>query len=347
MTGIRRNWLLMPIVATALSLAVPSFAQTTASTKPTAATDGRSTRANPAPAQKNGHVYLLRGLLNIFSLGMDDLGSKIQARGISASVHNHSEWQSLADNIAVQYKARQHGPVVLVGHSLGADAVMFMAEYLGKKGVPVALVVPFDGTGSFAASSNVSQVYNLTQRDYAHMRRGPGFRGQLQNVDVSGQGYGHIDIDKSPRLHALVLGRIQTVIRTRGAPRTADDGSPAPRVRPAATQAETSPSKPAAANTSAAPEAAASAQVSAAKPTGEAAATSSKPSDAAAASVQPTSKPEPATTASTNASANAEGGRAASSPPAVSRPAAVTTESSTKRRPPAGSDAGAKPALRF
>jgi hypothetical protein len=238
--------------------------------------------------------------------------------------------------------------VVLVGHSLGADAVMFMAEYLGKKGVPVALVVPFDGTGSFAASSNVSQVYNLTQRDYAHMRRGPGFRGQLQNVDVSGQGYGHIDIDKSPRLHALVLGRIQTVIRTRGVPRTADEGSPAPRVRPAATQAETSPPKPAAADATPAPEAAVSAQVPAAKPSVEAAgAAPSKPSAEAAAPVQPASKPVPATTASTNASANAEGGRAVSSPPAVSRPASVTTESSTKRRPPAGSDAGAKPALRF
>jgi hypothetical protein len=348
MTGIRRNWLLLPIVAAALTLAAPSFAQTTASTKPTASTDGRSTRSKPAPAaQKNGHVYLLRGLLNIFSLGMDDLGSKIQARGISASVHNHSEWQALADNISVQYKARQHGPVVLVGHSLGADAVMFMAEYLGKKGVPVALVVPFDGTGSFAASSNVSQVYNLTQRDYAYMRKGPGFRGQLQNVDVSGQGYGHIDIDKSARLHALVLGRIQTVIRTRGAPRTADEGAPAPRVRPAATQAETSPAKPAAATV--APEAAASAQVPAAQPSVAAAAASAAaaPSQPAAAPVPPATKPVPATTASTNASANAEVGRAVSSPPAVSRPATVTTESNTKRRPPAGADAGAKPALRF
>jgi hypothetical protein len=219
MKGIRRNWLLLPIVMVAAALATPSFAQTAP------ATDGRSARSKPAEAsvspQKNGHVYLLRGLLNIFSLGMDDLGSKIQARGISASVHNHSEWQAIADGIASKYKARQHGPIVLVGHSLGADAVMFMSEYLGKKGVPVALVVPFDGTGSFAASSNVSQVYNLTQRDYAHMRKGAGFRGQLQNVDVSGQGYGHIDIDKSARLHALVLGRIQTVIRTRGGPRPA------------------------------------------------------------------------------------------------------------------------------
>jgi hypothetical protein len=345
MTGIGRNWLLLPIAATVLSLAAPSFAQTTASTKPTASTDGRSSRAKPAAAsaQKNGHVYLLRGLLNIFSLGMDDLGAKIQARGISASVHNHSEWQGLADNIAVQYKAKQHGPVVLVGHSLGADAVMFMAEYLGKKGVPVALVVPFDGTGSFAASSNVSQVYNVTQRDYAYMRKGAGFRGQLQNVDVSGQGYGHIDIDKSPKLHALVLARIQTVIRTRGAPRTADDGAPAQRVRPAATQAESATPKPAAASATAAPDAAVSAQVPAAKPSVEAAAAPSKPAAEATASVQPATKPAPATTGSTDASAK----RTVSSPPVVSRPAAVTTESSTKRRPPAGSDAGAKPALRF
>ncbi len=344
MMGIRRNLLLLPIVAAAVSLAAPSFAQTTASTKPTASTDGRSSRSNASAAQKNGHVYLLRGLLNIFSLGMDDLGAKIQARGISASVHNHSEWQGLADNIAVQYKAKQHGPVVLVGHSLGADAVMFMAEYLGKKGVPVALVVPFDGTGSFAASSNVSQVYNVTQRDYAYMRKGAGFRGQLQNVDVSGQGYGHIDIDKSPKLHAMVLGRIQSVIRTRGAPRTVDDGSPAPRVRPAAAQPESSQSKPSGADSTAAPTAAGSAQVTAATPASEAAVTSSKPSAEAAASVQPAAKPVPATTASTNASANTEGARAVSTPPAVSRPASVTSDA--KRRP-AGSEAGAKPALRF
>jgi hypothetical protein len=339
MKGIRRNWLLLPIVAMAVALASPSYAQTTAST------DGRSTGSRSAPArdsaQKNGHVYLLRGLMNIFSLGMDDLGAKIQARGISASVHNHSEWQALADTIAVQYKARQHGPVVLVGHSLGADAVMFMAEYLGKKGVPVALVVPFDGTGSFAASSNVSQVYNLTQRDYAHMRKGAGFRGQLQNVDVSGQGYGHIDIDKSARLHALVLGRIQTVIRTRGVPRTADDRAPAQRARPAAAQTDEqpSPAKPVSSVTPA-PEASASAQVPTAKPSPEAAVSTTI-------ATEPAQKPAPATTASTSATANVATERAVSTPPAVSRPATVTSESSPRRRQPAGSDAGAKPALRF
>jgi thioesterase domain-containing protein len=201
----------------------------------------RTTKPSPKRiTQGAGHVYLLRGLLNVFSLGMDDLAAKIQGRGISASVHNHSEWQALADDIAAKYKAGNRAPIVLVGHSLGADAVMFMGEYLGKKGVPVALIVPFDGTGSFAASSNVARVMNLTQRDYAHMRRGPGFRGELANIDMSGQpGIDHVNIDKSARLHAMVLTKIQAVLG-RGGSRTATPPSrpaqPAPEAAPAAPQ---------------------------------------------------------------------------------------------------------------
>jgi hypothetical protein len=172
-----------------------------------------------APVRSNAHVYLLRGLMNIFSLGMDDLAAKIQARGITATLHNHSEWQTLSDEIAARYKAGNRGPIILIGHSLGADAVMLMGEYLGRKGVPVALIVPFDGTNSYAATGNVARVMNLTQRDYAYVKRGPGFRGELQNVDVSNDtSIGHISIDKSSRLHALVVNRIVGIVGGRSAP---------------------------------------------------------------------------------------------------------------------------------
>ena len=43
------------------------------------------------------HVYLLRGLLNIFSLGLDEIAAKLQQRGINATVHNHSVWPALAE----------------------------------------------------------------------------------------------------------------------------------------------------------------------------------------------------------------------------------------------------------
>jgi hypothetical protein len=90
---------------------------------------------------------------------------------------------------------------------------MEMAAYLGRKGVPVALVVPFDATKSFAASDNVARVLNLTQRDYAYMRGGSGFHGTLANVDVSSdKSIDHINIDKSPRLHARVVAEVLAVV---------------------------------------------------------------------------------------------------------------------------------------
>jgi hypothetical protein len=111
---------------------------------------------------------------------------------------------------------------------------MEMADYLGDKNVPVALVVPFDGTHSFAASANVSRVVNLTQRDYAHMRGGPGFRGSLINVDVSSDPeIDHLNIDKSPRLHAQVISEVLGVVGGRrlaapAAPKPASISAPAP-----------------------------------------------------------------------------------------------------------------------
>ena len=168
---------------------------------------------SPSMAQSRAHVYLLRGLMNIFSLGMDTLASQLNQHGIYTTVDNHADWQSLADGAAARYKAGSEGPIILIGHSLGADAVMEMADYLGRKGVPVALVVPFDGTQSFSASSNVARVLNITQRDYAYMRRGAGFHGTLVNMDVSSdRNIDHLTIDKSPRLHARVIAEVLAVV---------------------------------------------------------------------------------------------------------------------------------------
>jgi len=182
--------------------------------------------SSPGMAQSRAHVYLLRGLMNIFSLGMDTLSDELNRRGVYATVHNHTEWQGLADQAAAKYKAGTEGPIIIIGHSLGADAAMEMANYLGKKGVPVALVVPFDGTQSLSAGPNVARVMNLTQRDYAYMRRGPGFHGSLNNVDVSGDpNIDHLNIDKSPRLHARVIGEVLAIA---GGHRMAAPGAPKP-----------------------------------------------------------------------------------------------------------------------
>jgi alpha-beta hydrolase superfamily lysophospholipase len=167
--------------------------------------------SSPSMAAPRAHVYLLRGLLNIFSLGMDTLAEELNKRGVYATVDNHADWQELADSAAANYKAGKEGPIILIGHSLGADAVMEMAAYLGRRGVPVALVVPFDGTASFPASSNVARVLNLSQHYW--MSRGPGFHGSLINVDLRGDpNIDHLNIDKSPRLHARVIAEVLAIV---------------------------------------------------------------------------------------------------------------------------------------
>ena len=176
-----------------------------------------------ASAASRAHVYLFRGLADIFSTGMDTLADEINKRGVYATSHSHTEWKTLADQAAADYKAGKEAPIILVGHSLGADAVMEMADYLGDKGVPVALVMPFDGTQSFPASANISRVVNFTQRDYAYMRKGPGFRGTLVNIDLSSDpNIGHLNIDKSARLHARAITEILAVAAGHMGPPVAD-----------------------------------------------------------------------------------------------------------------------------
>jgi Thioesterase domain len=221
--------------------------------------------SNPSMAQPRAHVYLLRGLMNIFSLGMDTLADELNKRGVYATVHNHTEYQTLADQAAARYKAGTEGPIIIIGHSLGADAAMEMAQYLGRLGVPVGLVVPFDGTTSYSASSNVARVMNLTQRDYAYMRPGPGFHGSLANVNVSSDpNIDHLTIDKSPRLHARVIGEVLAIV---GGHRAIGPGSTGPThvSAPSPGRAEGEP-QPGAAGEAAKPELAPSAPAAPAAP---------------------------------------------------------------------------------
>lgn len=165
-----------------------------------------ATRPAPHQVVSRPHVYLMRGLLNIFSLGMDQLAAQIQHHGIDASVYNHTFADVVDAQIVKMYRSGDYGPYILIGHSLGADAVMWMAQQLNAQGVPVALVVPVDGTGSSVAPRNVACVINMTQRRYAYMRPGAGFRGILDNIDFSGDpGIDHLTIDKSPRVQAEAL----------------------------------------------------------------------------------------------------------------------------------------------
>jgi fermentation-respiration switch protein FrsA (DUF1100 family) len=187
------------------------------------------------PPVRHAHAYLLRGFLNVFSLGMDELAGKIAQRGIYASVHNHTAWPMLASEAAANSRAGQEGPIIIIGHSLGADAAIQMADELAQQRVPVKLVVTFDPVSNMAVEGDIAKVVNLYISDGwgVPVVRGAKFRGTLVNMNLRNRtDVGHIFIDKSAALHQQVLGYVMQAVTRNAGP------GPAPSRAPAASPAE-------------------------------------------------------------------------------------------------------------
>lgn len=188
------------------------------------------TSSKPAPrmvarAAKPAHrverapqIYLFRGLANVFSLGMDDMSKELKAQGIPNKVLNHANWPSVAADITAKYKAspRQTRPIVLVGHSLGANAVLVMAQQLARNGVPVDLVVTFDPTTNGPIAPGVRRYLNLYQSNNGWSSAlvvPPGAGKRVVNSDVRKRTdikaqLSHFDIDKNRTLHQQVIAEI-------------------------------------------------------------------------------------------------------------------------------------------
>jgi hypothetical protein len=204
------------------------------------------TTAKAAPSQTGAqttHVYLLRGVLNIFSLGLDTIGSRLQAQGIPVTVANFVSWSSLADEAATAYKAGRIKTIVLVGHSSGATALPDMIAKLNQLGVPVKLAIGLDSVFKTRLSTGAERYINIYIGDGPGepVRAANGLRGKLDNVDVRGSGVGHITIDKNEAIQRRVIAEIDAAIaRSRGpAGPVAEPGAP----RAARSAAATAPAR--------------------------------------------------------------------------------------------------------
>ena len=170
-------------------------------------------------AHAGGHVYALRGLINVFSYGMDEMVNKCKRRGIQASAHGHAEYHSLAAQAAALVKSGK-GPIIIVGHSYGADAAVFMAEEMRKLGAPVALLVLYGPTiDPLGIPSNVRSVVNYYQTNNPAWRGravpGPGFRGSINNINLdNATDVTHFNIEKVGRLQDQAMGRIAALTGT-------------------------------------------------------------------------------------------------------------------------------------
>jgi len=206
---------------------------------PTSASSIVTASALPHPFD-HGHVYLVRGLGNIFSLGMDQLSNRLRAAGVTTTVSNHLTWPRHAEEIAAEFRANPKlPPIIIIGHSLGGNAALGMARHLAARAVPVRLLVIFDATADIPVAANVAEVINLYKRGRgAELAGMPGFRGTILNDDLSGRiDAGHMNIDENRDLHDLVVAKVLEVLSEKpGArstsPRLPQSSIPLPRPRP-------------------------------------------------------------------------------------------------------------------
>lgn len=167
-----------------------------------------SADAQAATGRRPGHVYLFRGILNVFSLGMDQIAYKLEAAGERATVANHTSWSSAADDMIAQYRGGNREPIILMGHSAGADATISVARKLAAYNIPVALIVNFDPVAPDPVPNNVRQIVNFYvpagwgQAVAADTR----FKGKLANVNESST-TNHFSIDKDDGLQRQAIAR--------------------------------------------------------------------------------------------------------------------------------------------
>ncbi len=168
-----------------------------------------------AKAQPRGSVYLFLGLFNVFSTGLDTLSDELKKKGVPNTAMNYSGWLGPAGEIEKRW-AKDRGrtrPIVLVGHSFGADAAMAMAAHLDRDNIPVDLVVIFDATAHWPVPANVRHLinfYGATDGVGKKLSPGKGFHGKLENINIDKlkEAIGHLNIEKQPAFHQRVIREV-------------------------------------------------------------------------------------------------------------------------------------------
>jgi hypothetical protein len=159
-----------------------------------------SVAAPASPGHKK--VYLLRGLTNILSPGIDQLADELQKRNIDATIANHAFSDALASEAIDGCKSGQFSSIVLIGHSLGARAAVSMAEQMQAAGLHVALIVTIDPVVKAVVPNNVRLLKNfyISSGVGTTVERDGRFHGTLQNVDMGNTEYGHVSLTTAPAI---------------------------------------------------------------------------------------------------------------------------------------------------
>lgn len=171
---------------------------------------------------RTGHVFLVRGLLGVFSTGMDQLRDQLREQGVASATIMHTAGGATADEIIKEQEFRG-SPIIIIGHSLGADEAAAICRRLGDGNVRVDLMITIDPVAAPQVPANVRRAVNYYCSD-GPLGAMPIFHGttlhqtssggQVVNINVSEQqqlqepGTNHFTIDKNTKVQKDIVRRV-------------------------------------------------------------------------------------------------------------------------------------------
>jgi len=171
--------------------------------------------SNPASATEP-RVLLLRGWFGVFSTGLDGIADALKANGINAEVAGHLYWETAVADIIRERAEGKMRPLVLVGHSQGANNVIDMARALEAHNIKVDLLVTLAPFMQHPIPANVVHAIDYYQSPGwgAPLVPDNGFHGVLQNINMDGDwGATHMNVDKNPRVQNQILREVVTLAK--------------------------------------------------------------------------------------------------------------------------------------
>ncbi|MBA8837784.1 thioesterase domain-containing protein [Ochrobactrum sp. RH2CCR150] len=212
----RRSLLASGLASSLLMAAMPVAALAKSAKTAVPSPNTNDKQGNGAQAGRPD-VYLLRGFANIFSTGIDEIGADLQAAGVDAHVEGNAAWRLVANRIIADRQKYGPQPVILVGHSLGANAIISIAEVLEKRGIRVDYMASFAATAPDPLPGNIRRVVNFYFSQHGWglpLVPGPRFKGKLDNRDFAGmKEVGHFNIEKQRPLQAEVVRDILRILK--------------------------------------------------------------------------------------------------------------------------------------
>jgi hypothetical protein len=158
-------------------------------------------------------VLVLRGVFEVFSLGMNDLARKLACRGYDVKV---TSWAMALHE--TQCAGPQ--PYVIIGHSLGGRMCGWTSRKLMNCGERVPLLIIVDANLIQRIPANVEKCLHLYVTNpyglfHGHPVRGESPCTEVINWDVSnGQlswfdgGVNHFNIDATPWVHQIIMDEL-------------------------------------------------------------------------------------------------------------------------------------------